>query len=272
MTSDSSRQEDYAFRDDENIAGIMQTRRATLEGAFLMSYLHPGMSLVDFGCGQGTITAGFAEAVAPAEVMGFDQQAEHIERARNFVAEQGLSNVRFEVGDVFEPPCKPASFDVAFANAVLSHLDDPDACLKVMHGTLKSGGLVALRDRGGGGFVRGVNQEVVWHGFELMVAVLDSTSRNPYGSQTMGEVLNRMCREAGFENAIVSATWEVVSGAQMSASGFCPLGAGLASRVVELGLATQAEVAEYQRPYREWLADPDAYIAVPWMEVVARKP
>lgn len=72
---------------------------------------------------------GLTEATPLPEVLGFDLQEEHLERARAFAAQQGLTNVRFEVGNIYKPPAAPESFDVAYTNAVLpTSLTRPARC------------------------------------------------------------------------------------------------------------------------------------------------
>ena len=54
---------------------ILETQlRATAENsaAHLLPYLRPGLRLLDFGCGPGTISVGLAKAVAPGEMHGVD--------------------------------------------------------------------------------------------------------------------------------------------------------------------------------------------------------
>jgi hypothetical protein len=51
---------------------VMAARTAANSAAFLLPHLHPGQTLLDMGCGLGTITIGLAEAVSPGEVVGSD--------------------------------------------------------------------------------------------------------------------------------------------------------------------------------------------------------
>jgi SAM-dependent methyltransferase len=62
--------------------------------------------------------------------------------------EAGATNVRFEVGNVNALPFPDASFDVAFANAVLMHMRDPIATLREMRRVVRPGGFIAVRDHG----------------------------------------------------------------------------------------------------------------------------
>ena len=52
--------------------GRLERRTAARSAAFLLPHLRPGMRLLDFGCGPGSITVGLAGVVAPGEVVGVD--------------------------------------------------------------------------------------------------------------------------------------------------------------------------------------------------------
>jgi len=71
------------------------------------------MRLVDFGCGAGSLTCGFARLIAPGEVLGFDMSEAAIARARGLAEQAGLTNVRFSVADVSQLDLATESFDGA---------------------------------------------------------------------------------------------------------------------------------------------------------------
>ena len=53
-----------------------------------------GMTLLDCGCGPGTLTLGLAAAVAPGQVVGIDLEPGMIARAIATAAERQVANVR----------------------------------------------------------------------------------------------------------------------------------------------------------------------------------
>ncbi len=59
---------------------------------------------------------GLPATVAPGEAIGLDLQSAQLERARLLAAEQSLSNVRFELGSIYELPFPDSSFDAVFAH------------------------------------------------------------------------------------------------------------------------------------------------------------
>jgi ubiquinone/menaquinone biosynthesis C-methylase UbiE len=124
----------------------LERRTAATAAAFFLPHLHPGMRLLDCGCGPGSITIGLAKAVAPGEVVGIDFQPGQIERARELAAERGVDNVQFEVASVYELPFPPASFDAVFAHQLLLHVLDPQRALGEIRRALTPGGVVGIAD------------------------------------------------------------------------------------------------------------------------------
>lgn len=118
----------------------MATRSGDRQAAFFLRHLQAGMSLLDCGCGPGTITLDLAEAVAPGEVVGVDVGPSEIERAQAKARERQLSNARFEVANAYELPFSDASFDAVFAHTLLEHLIDTQKALGEVSRVLKQGG------------------------------------------------------------------------------------------------------------------------------------
>lgn len=92
------------------------SRTAEINAAFFLPYLKPGMSLLDCGCGPGSITVGLAERVAPGQVIGVDVGESSIEAAQRLAVERGVSNVRFQVASVYELPFPEGTFDAVFTH------------------------------------------------------------------------------------------------------------------------------------------------------------
>jgi SAM-dependent methyltransferase len=89
-----------------------------------------GESILDLGCGDGTLTLEIA--ACGARVVGIDSSPEMIEAARA----RGLDA---RVADAHELPFV-ASFDAVFSNAALHWMRDPDRVVAGVHRALVSGG------------------------------------------------------------------------------------------------------------------------------------
>ena len=116
----------------------------------LIPYLAPDLKILDVGCGPGTITVDLASRVPSGFVYAIDPSPSVIEQARQHAKEKGVTNVRFEVGDIFDwkslGGVEEDGFDVVHAHQVLQHLQDPLGAMKEMIRLTKKGGIVAARD------------------------------------------------------------------------------------------------------------------------------
>nr|WP_275585972.1 class I SAM-dependent methyltransferase [Geodermatophilus sabuli] len=108
--------------------------------------LAPGASVVDLGCGVGSVTQVLADRVGPAgRVTGVDAAARPLEVARRRAAAAGSVHVRFEQADVttWEPE---APVDAVVGRLILVHLPDPVGLVRRAVELVRPGGVVAFQD------------------------------------------------------------------------------------------------------------------------------
>ena len=188
-----------------NISEGMATRSVGRQAAFLLPYLNSGMSLLDCGCGPGTITLGLAEAVAPGEVVGIDIGPSEIEQAKAFASEQGVTNIRFEVANSYELPFPDSKFDAVFAHTLLEHLAKPGTALAEMHRVLKPGGVIGVRDSDWGGVIINPHDEAVVEFFRVREQVWRSNG----GNSRLGRQLAVMLLANGFNSVQATASYNI---------------------------------------------------------------
>jgi ubiquinone/menaquinone biosynthesis C-methylase UbiE len=58
------------------------------------------MSILDVGCGPGSISVDMAKLVPKGRVVGVDCTPEPLNDARAFAIQQGVTNIEFQVGDI----------------------------------------------------------------------------------------------------------------------------------------------------------------------------
>lgn len=121
-------------------------RTAANSAGYLLKHLLPGMTVLDVGCGPGTITLDLARIVSPGKVVGIEKVEAPLVAARAEAQARGDTSTEFQIADVFALPYADASFDIVHAHQVLQHLTDPVAALKEMARVCKPGGWVAARD------------------------------------------------------------------------------------------------------------------------------
>ena len=202
-----ARQNEYAFAGHQSSVEHFDRRAIGGDAALVVPHLYAGMRLVDFGCGAGSLTCGFAGLVAPGEVVGFDTSEEAIFRARALAEEAGLSNVQFAVANIYNLELPADSFDVAHFSGVLMHLKEPERALALAFRSLKSRGMLAAREaQKAGDWFGGPNADSVTL---LQKAILIEFFRMRGVDPFIGGRLTALAREAGFEHLEATPSYSV---------------------------------------------------------------
>lgn len=172
----------------------------------LIPYLKPSLTILDVGCGPGTITVDLASRVSQGSVIGIDPSTEVIEKARKYAGDKGIHNVRFEVGDIFNLDFEDGSFDAVHAHQVFQHLEDPLGALKEMKRLTKPGGIIAVRD---------VDYSAnIWYpevpGLREWCNLYQKVAKGANCDPNIGRRLHAIAMEAGFDRKDIEAsvgTW-----------------------------------------------------------------
>jgi ubiquinone/menaquinone biosynthesis C-methylase UbiE len=143
----------WAARYDLLIALLTLGReRRFREKLLRLARVRPGESVLDIGCGTGTLAIAARRIVgASAIVHGIDASPEMIERARHKAAKARADAV-FEVALAQSLPFPDAQFDVVLSTVMLHHLPRsarPEAVREARR-VLKPGGRLLAVDFGGG--------------------------------------------------------------------------------------------------------------------------
>jgi SAM-dependent methyltransferase len=98
----------------------------------------PGATLLDLGCGPGTVTMQVAERVGAGRVLGVELMDELAAKAR-------ARGVEVTSADLGQPLLfDDASIDVVHSNQVIEHLNDTDLFLREIQRVLRPGGYAVL--------------------------------------------------------------------------------------------------------------------------------
>ncbi len=137
---------EYAMGDSETFTEMLTRRSAGSNAQHLLPHLQGGMTLLDLGCGPGSITSGLAQAVHPGRTHGVDLNEEQLELARRQALELGLVNLEFHQSDALRLPFPNGRFDAVHCHGFLMH----SPCIKEQMAeilrVLKPGGILASRD------------------------------------------------------------------------------------------------------------------------------
>ena len=263
----------YTMGYSDEFRQLLNRRGAETHAAHLLPHLNPGMRVLDFGCGPGTISVGLAKAVEPGELHGIDMEESQVEMARAAAAAGGHDNATFHVGDVTDLPFEDNSFDVAHCHAVLIHVPDTQAVLTEVKRVLKPGGIISSREWIAASCCYEPDLgtlDALW----LMNADLIRANR---GHPQMGRELKSAFREAGFLDIQPTASFESFGTTQdVESLHSITVGWDFSPAVIESamnhGLATQEQLDEWRRSFDEWKDHPGAFAALAWGEAIGRKP
>lgn len=234
---------------------FMANRSAETHASFFLPHLSTGLSVLDLGCGPGSITAGLAMAVAPGPVTGIDQGAEQLDQARDRCARLGLDNVRFEHGSCYRIPLPGQSVDRVFSHALLEHLTDPHRALTEMRRVLRPGGIAGVCSPDWGGFILSppsAELDQALHAYQEL-------QRRNGGDPLAGRKLGMRLADAGFTQIRTDARYERYTGSIHIAS-------YLAAHLADAGQPAHAHTLD------AWAARPGAMFAQAWISATAINP
>ena len=78
---------------------------------------------IDLACGPGSVACALARRVR--HVVGLDATAAMLEQARDLARREGVENVEWRAGDIYETRLPDASFDVVTCRFAFHHLENP---------------------------------------------------------------------------------------------------------------------------------------------------
>ncbi|MET9224307.1 class I SAM-dependent methyltransferase [Lentzea sp. NPDC003310] len=127
--------------DEEPDHGLRDPRVRDAWARLLLPLVPPASSVVDLGCGTGSLSVLLAED--GHDVHGLDLSGEMVKAARAKASAAGVT-ARFDTGDAAHPPHPKASFGVVLARHVLWALPDPAAAVREWVSLLVPDGVLVL--------------------------------------------------------------------------------------------------------------------------------
>jgi len=264
------RAETYTHGHAESVLRSHRWRTVDNSAAYLLPHLGPGASVLDVGCGPGTITIDIARHVGPGRVQGIDASAEVIAAAHATAVDDGVTNVTFTTGDVYALDLPDDSVDVVHAHQVLQHVADPVAALREMRRACRPDGVVAARDA----VYRAMSWYPLSEGLDRWLEVYCLVAEANGGEPDAGSRLRSWAIEAGCSEVTASASaWCYATPDERAWWGGLwadrIAGTALGARAVELGIASPQELPELAEAWHTWAEADDAWFAVLHGEILA---
>ena len=258
---------------DEHVEQLSRSAAET-SAAYLLPRLRPGLRVLDFGCGPGSISVGLAQAIAPGgELHCVDMEESQLELARALADAEGLDNLIFHVADVIHLPFPDDYFDVSHCHDVLGHVPDTRAALAEVKRTLKPGGIIACREMiCESCFVHpdfGILRKA-WDIYEDIVAT-------DGGHPQMGKDLKTHLAAAGFADVRVTGSFDMYDTPEDVAfiRSFIHqwlLAPEMTEAAIHYGAGTEEAFRSIGEGFDRWQDHPGALCGIAYGEAVAVKP
>jgi len=240
--------------------------------AYLRPHIQPEMSILDVGCGPGSISVDMAKLVPKGRVVGIEYTPDPLNEARAFATQQGVTNTEFQVGDIHALTFPDNTFDIVHAHQVLQHVADPIQALREMRRVTKPGGIVAVRE----------SAELSWYpespDLEAYWNLASTMARLKGGNPHPGKKIHTWAREAGFERSNITCSagaWCFSSPEEREYWGGSmqerTLSSAFATNAVEMNLATQEELNGVAEAWRDWIKNDDGWFSLLHGEIICRK-
>jgi SAM-dependent methyltransferase len=274
LHSGSADETKYTHGHHESVLRSHRWRTAENSAAYLLPYLTPGMSLIDVGCGPGTITLDLATRVAPGRVIGVDAAEEAIAIGQSSLVARGDltgSDTSFCVGDAYALDLPDNSVDVVHAHQVLQHLADPLRALTEWKRVVKPGGIVAARDAD--------YAAMSWFPddsrLHRWMAWYQQTARRNGGEPDAGRQLLSWANAVGFSSVEATGSmwcfsnstdrewWGSLWADRVTKSAF-------AEQLLAEAVAEPHELDDVAQAFHRWAANADGWFGVVHGEIVCR--
>ncbi len=261
----------YTHGHHESVLRSHRWRTAENSAGYLLPWLKSGASVLDVGCGPGTITADLATIVTPGRVTAMEVTAAALDLARAEIGRRGLTTVDFAVGDVHALDFPDDTFDVVHAHQVLQHVGDPVTALREMRRVTRPGGVVAVRDSDYAAFT--------WFprlpGLDEWLDLYERVARGNGGEPDAGRRLLSWAHAAGLTDVTATAgTWCFADPPDRAWWGGLwadrILESDMARQAVDSGAATRADLERISAAWRQWAADDDGWLSILLGELICR--
>lgn len=196
---------------DDDVVGLIDRLNRPRYDTFLLdtylpaadglpALLEGGGRLVDIGCGSGHVACLIGARYPHADILGVDASSEAVARARDRAEQEGLPNVRFEVGDA---AALSGRWDAVTAFDVVHDAANPREILRSVYAALRDDGVFLLYDSGAPSALDeqvGLPWAPFMYGLSLSYCLTVSLSE---GGEGLGNMVGRerfeqLLAEAGF--------------------------------------------------------------------------
>jgi ubiquinone/menaquinone biosynthesis C-methylase UbiE len=258
--------------EQSEVKAAINRRGADVYADFLMPHLRPGATVLDCGCGTGTITLGLAAAVPEGRLIGVDVDPVGLNYAERAATLLGQRNLNWIGADGRSLPFQDAAFDAVLCHSVLETLPDPVPLVAELRRVTKRGGVVGAASVEYDGIILAGEQTAgplrfyeirqrLWRAAEIAEPNTGRRLRGLFHAAGFGQV-------EAFAHYISYGTPHRVKAFASDRAAECRDGE-LQAAVTRYCIASPAELLDLASAWEKWGDDPAAFFAFAWCRVLA---
>jgi SAM-dependent methyltransferase len=215
--------------------------------------LRPGHSAIDLGCGPRGILELLAVRASPGgRVVGLDADSAHTAMAAEFAAGRGLVGVEIMTADARRTGLPSGSFDLVHARTLLVNVPEPAELAAEMVRLARPGGWVAVMEPDTEYAMCYPPHPAFTRISEIFPVVFGRNGAD----NTIGRRVPELFRQAGLADVGVEARVQMYPHGSSRRTIRLDLVRSMRPQVVEMGLASEAELKELDTAARAHLDDP----------------
>ena len=219
--------------------------------------LEPGQSAIDLGCGPHGVLDLLAERVSPGgRVVGLDADPVHTAMAADFAVLRRLSGVEIMTADARSTGLPSESFDLVHARTLFINLPEPAEVAAEMVRLARPGGCVAAMEPD-------VEHALCYPphpAFDRVCEIFGVVFSRNGADIAMGRRVPELFREAGLADIGAEARVQMYPPGNSRRTIRLDLVQAMRPMVLEMGVATEAELDELDAALRPHLIDPDTIV------------
>ena len=219
--------------------------------------LRPGQSAIDLGCGPRGILDMLAERVAPGgRVVGLDADPAHTAMAADFAAARGLVGVQIITADARSTGLPAGAFDLVHARTLFINVPEPAGLAAEMARLARPGRWVAAAEPD--------TEHALCYpphpAFDRVCEIFRVVFSRNGADVGIGRRVPELFRQAGLTDVEVEAKAQMYPPGNSRRTVRLDLVRAMRPMVLEMGVATEAELDELDAELRPHLTRPDTVV------------
>jgi len=259
-----------APNDQERLRAWAEVWEASADAMLDQIGVQSGWHCIDLGCGPRGILKGLSHrAGAAGRVVGLDINPAMLASARTFAEANGIHNVEFVAGNVYQTGLPRGEFDLVHARFILAPLGKDDDLIDEMLALARPGGMIALEEPDESSYAC-YPRHAAW---ERLKEITIAGFARGGGDYNAGRRIYSLLRRSGLVDVQARAAVLALPGGHPYRLWPVESAVAMRPRLLEWNLVTEAEFDDMIQSCEQIARDPENFItSFMVVQVWGRKP